>query len=201
MESHSSSSICIACSTAREAALWGFRVRPGSCPLALSFRPLDGIDAMLEEMSSREYVRDDLEAMVELDAECFAPPFRFNRVTMRKFAEAKNAWVRVAENDGEMAGFCIVHREKAAMEEFGYVVTIDVTKRFRGQGVGEWLLTEAEEWVRSWKGSGMLLHVFTGNHTAVRFYERMQYRKMELLRGFYGPGLDAEAYWKEFGDT
>ncbi len=156
---------------------------------------------MLEEMIEREYKRADLEAMVELDAECFAPPFRFSRDAMRQFAEAKNAWVWVVAKGSEIVGFCIVHRERAAMEEFGYLVTIDVAKKFREQGIGERLLTAAEEWVRGWKGSGMLLHVFTENHTALRFYERMRYEKVESLQGFYGPGLDAVASWKEFGDT
>lgn len=144
----------------------------------------------------RGYRRSDLEAMVELDEACFAPPFRFSLSAMRRFAEAENAWVTVAETGGALAGFCIVHRERGEREDVGYVVTIDVAAELRGHGVGERMLTQGEEWVRSWRGAGMLLHVFVENDGAVRFYERMEYQRAGVQRGFYGSGLDAALYWK-----
>jgi len=161
----------------------------------------DGVQAMSERFVFRSYERRDLEAMVELDAVCFAPPFRFSKVVMQRFAESANAWVRVIEREGVLAGFCIVHRERAELGNMGYVVTIDVAEQYRGQGLGERMLSEGETWVRGWKGAGMLLHVFTKNDGAVRFYERMQYRRVGVQIGFYGPDLDAAMYWKEFADT
>jgi len=152
---------------------------------------------MREQVELREYDQRDLEPMVKLDEACFAPPFRFSRIAMRRFAEAENAWVTVAERDGEMVGFCIVHREKDGSEDLGYVVTIDVTEGSRGEGIGERMLSGGEAWVRSWQGAGMLLHVFAGNEGAVKFYERMGYERAEVQRGFYGPGLDAVLYWKD----
>ena len=157
--------------------------------------------ARLEAVELRRYERRALEAMVALDAECFAPPFRFSREAMQRFAEAGNAWGVVAEAQGELAGFCIVHLERAEAVDVGYVVTIDVAEGFRRLGIGERMLAEGEAWVRRSGGAGMMLHVFVKNDGAVRFYERLGYARVGGQRGFYGPGIDAAMYWKEFADT
>lgn len=153
------------------------------------------------DIALRGYEQSDLGAIVELDAACFAPPFRFSREAMRRFAEAANAWVVIAEEMDELAGFCIVHLEPAESVSVGYVVTIDVAEQFRRRGLGERMLTEGEKWVRGAGGAGMMLHVFVKNQSAVRFYEELGYKRVGDQRGFYGPGIDAAMYWKEFADT
>jgi len=152
---------------------------------------------MPERLQYRRYRPEDLDAMAELDAACFEVPFRFSKRAMRRFAEAENAWVIVAEEEDRLAGFCIVHRERAEPSEIGYVVTIDVADSWRRKGVGEHMLSEGEAWVRSWKGAGVLLHVFVKNKGALRFYARMGYGRVGLQQGFYGMGMDAALYWKE----
>ena len=149
----------------------------------------------------RSYESRDLDAIVELDAECFDPPFRFSKTAMRRFAEAENAWVVVAVAEGALAGFCIVHMEQAESLDVGYVVTIDVAVGFRRRGLGEQMLAAGEAWVRASGGAGMMLHVFVKNDAAVRFYERLAYKRVGAQRGFYGPGIDAAMYWKEFSET
>jgi hypothetical protein len=73
----------------------------------------------------RSYKPADLPALVQLDQACFDPPFRFGTPTMRRFAEAENAWVTLAEENGNLTGFCILHRERADTMDIGYVVTIE----------------------------------------------------------------------------
>lgn len=149
----------------------------------------------------RNYYSDDLDAMVALDALCFDLPFRFSREAMRRFAEADNAGVILAEAGQELTGFCIVHCEQSVGPPLGYVVTIDVAERWRGQGIGERMLSDAEAW--AWRGNcvGMMLHVFVRNERAMRFYERLRYRRVGLQKGFYGAGLDAAMYWKDLTST
>jgi ribosomal-protein-alanine N-acetyltransferase len=149
----------------------------------------------------RSYESRDLDAIVELDAECFEPPFRFSEAAMRRFAEAENAWVLVAESEGAIAGFCIVHTERAKSFNVGYVVTIDVAAGFRRRGLGEEMLAAGEAWVRASGAAGIMLHVFVKNEGAVRFYERVGYKRVGGQRGFYGPGIDAAMYWKGFSYT
>lgn len=149
----------------------------------------------------RNYSSNDLEAMVALDASCFTLPFQFSHESMRRFAEADNAWVLLAEDGEGLAGFCIVHREQSVGPPIGYVVTIDVAERWRSQGIGGRMLSDAEAWVRSWKCVGMMLHVFVKNERALQFYDRMRYRRVGLQKSFYGPGLDAAMYWKDLTPT
>jgi [ribosomal protein S18]-alanine N-acetyltransferase len=157
--------------------------------------------ARQDAVEFRRYERRDLEAMVALDAECFAPPFRFSHDAMQRFAEAANAWAVIAQTEGALAGFCIVHLERAETVDVGYVVTIDVAEGFRRARIGERMLAEGEAWVRRSGGAGMMLHVFVKNGGAIRFYERLGYGRVGGQRGFYGPGIDAAMYWKEFADT
>lgn len=146
----------------------------------------------------RRYEPQDLDGIVALDAACFEPPFRFSKAAMRRFSEAENAWAVIAEAQGKLAGFCIVHLEPAETVQVGYVVTIDVAEGFRRRGLGERLLAEGEAWARASGGVGMMLHVYIENLPAVRFYDRLGYRSVGGQKGFYGPGVDATMYWKEF---
>jgi ribosomal-protein-alanine N-acetyltransferase len=144
----------------------------------------------------RGYERGDLDAIVELDAACFSPPFRFSKAAMRQFAGAENAWVLIAEAREEIAGFCIVHREQAQGSAVGYLVTIDVAERFRHEGIGQRMLARGEEWVSESGGEALFLHVYVKNEAAVKFYERSGYQRTGEQPGFYGPGIDAAMYWK-----
>jgi [ribosomal protein S18]-alanine N-acetyltransferase len=154
---------------------------------------------MSSEIFFRDYRATDLEAMFELDETCFAEEFRFDRKSMREFAEEQNAIVRVAEQaGGPIAGFVIVHVERVATEWRAYVVTLDVAPNCRLRGLGRRLMREVEASAMAAGVRWMQLHVFTGNPGAIRFYEGMGYERISVQRGFYGEaGLDAFVYGKE----
>ncbi len=79
--------------------------------------PFDEEEASADSVSSvhlQAYKPRDLVSLVALDAECFAPTFRFSTSAMRHFAEAENAWTRLALDGEELVGFCIVHLEQGA---------------------------------------------------------------------------------------
>ena len=154
---------------------------------------------MSSEIFLRDYRATDLEAMFQLDEACFAEEFRFDRESMREFAEERNAIVRVAQNGcGEIVGFVIVHVEHVATGWRAYVVTLDVAAECRQNGLAGRLMREVEA-CASVTGVGWIqLHVFTGNEGAIRFYERIGYKRISLRTGFYGEaGLDAYVYGKE----
>ncbi len=150
-----------------------------------------------ESIVFRKYERGDLDAIVKLDAACFDPKFRFNKVAMRRLVEAENAWVLVADVRGEIAGFCIVDLEKSPGGAVGYLVTIDVAEGFRRKNIGERMLADGEAWVKTVGGGGMFLHVYVENDDAIRFYERAGYERTGEKPGFYGRGVDAAMYWKK----
>ena len=142
----------------------------------------------------REYREGDVDAMYALDLVCFEPVFRFSRRAMRRFAEARGAVTVLAEEEGKLAGFCIVQVEDGV----GYVVTLDVAPAWRRRGAARLLMEDVEARVQAAGGHAMELHVFVGNVGAVRFYEAMGYGRVRLAEGFYGRGLDGLVYGKRF---
>jgi [ribosomal protein S18]-alanine N-acetyltransferase len=145
--------------------------------------------------------------MVRLDAVCFREAFRFDRRSMRRFAEARGALVVVAEDtlvpddtgkDRTIAGFVIVQLEGATDQRYGYVVTLDVAPELRGMGLGGQLLTRAEQQVRAAGVRRMGLHVAVDNDAAIRFYERLGYACVGVAKRFYREAeLDGLIYIKE----
>jgi ribosomal-protein-alanine N-acetyltransferase len=151
-------------------------------------------------MRLRDYVSSDLDELVALDEVCFEPPFRFPRAAMRRFAEAQNARVTLAETtDESLAGFCILHIEPHTPHPVGYIVTLDVAPGQRRRGIAGELMQRAEDQAREAGCDAMVLHVFTGNAVAIRFYERRGYVFRQRVAGFYGPGTDALVYRKPLG--
>jgi ribosomal-protein-alanine N-acetyltransferase len=154
---------------------------------------------MSSEIFIRDYRATDLEAMFELDEACFAEEFRFDRESMREFAEERNAVVHIAEKvGGEIVGFVIAHVESVASEWRAYIVTLDVAPGHRKKGLATRLMREVEVCALAAGVRWIQLHVFAGNQEAIRFYERLEYQRIRLKRGYYGAaGLDAIVYGKD----
>jgi ribosomal protein S18 acetylase RimI-like enzyme len=149
----------------------------------------------------REYRHADLDAIFRLDQICFAAEFRFDRRSMRHFAEGPQAIALVAESgDGGVAGFVIVHVEWVSAEWVGYVVTLDVAPEFRRMGLAGVLMDEASRRVAAAGGHRIELHVYAGNAEAIRLYESRGYVRVGVERGFYGGQLDALVYRIELPD-
>ena len=144
----------------------------------------------------RGYQAQDFPALFRLDEICFAMPFRFSAGALKRFAETKRARVVVAEADGRAVGFCIVHIEPSRGGCSGYVVTLDVAPEWRRQGIARRMMLNAEATVRGEGCRSMLLHVFTENPEAIRFYERLGFQRSHTAEAFYAPGLDAFVYRK-----
>ena len=67
------------------------------------------------EIFLRDYRTTDLDVISRLDELCFAEEFRFDRESMREFAEERGAITLIAEDAAkELAGFVITHVEKTA---------------------------------------------------------------------------------------
>ena len=56
----------------------------------------------------------DLDRIVRLDERCFDEEFRFDRSSMKAYAEARNAVSLIAEKEGEIVGFAIAHIDRIA---------------------------------------------------------------------------------------
>jgi ribosomal-protein-alanine N-acetyltransferase len=147
-------------------------------------------------MILRGYGTGDLDAMHALDVVCFERPFRFSRSAMRRFAEANKALIVLAEIDGTLAGFCILHLENAEEARAGYVVTLDVAPAYRKRGIARAIMQRIEQQAADAGCSLIVLHVFTGNADAIAFYERLGFELSHREKNFYGIGRAALVYVK-----
>ena len=150
-------------------------------------------------MLLRGYQADDLDAMYALDVVCFERPFRFTRGAMRRFAEAKKARVTIAEENHALAGFVILHMEEAEEGRIGYIITLDVAPEQRRRGIAKLLMSEAERLAREAGCAALVLHVFTGNEGAIRFYASIGFVRSHREEEFYGVGMDAWVFHKRLG--
>jgi ribosomal protein S18 acetylase RimI-like enzyme len=142
----------------------------------------------------RDYRRADFASMLKLDQACFPPGIAYSKSELRAFLSAKTVETIVIERDGRIVAFVLGSRRGRTE---GHVITLDVTAGARRQGLGRRLMTELEARFRAAGIRRMQLETVVTNTIAVRFYERLGYRKAARLRNYYGPGLDAWSMEKE----
>ena len=118
---------------------------------------------MEDDVLLRRYRPEDLETIFRMDRACFEEPFRFDRRSMRRFAESRNSLVLIAERSaGDISGFVIIHIEAVAGLTTGYIVTLDVSPEQRRSGIATLLMTHGEACARNAGASAMKLHAYTG---------------------------------------
>jgi len=148
-----------------------------------------------------------------LEEACFEPPFRFGRRYMKSLVGREDAATWVAEQDGEIAGFGIVHWEnlraragrptpqpagKPAVhgEVVAYLETLEVRPDLRGRGaVGE-LLRRCEESARAAGAETIGLHVDAENGAAIGLYRAHGFERQGRVERYYPQGRAAEVYVK-----
>ena len=134
--------------------------------------------------------------MYELDLLCFASPFRFDLAAIRRYADAVDAVVVVAETDHMLSGFVILNLMGTRGSSSYYVTTLDVHPSWRRHGIATRLLAEAEG-LAVYKGVKVIdLHVFCGNEAAIAFYAGQSFTRGQRYKDFYGSSLDAWGYSK-----
>ncbi len=149
-----------------------------------------------DAITLRDYRPGDDAAMYALDLECFAPPFRFTRRAMRRFAEQPGAIAILSETNTQppqLAAFVIAHMEGRT----AYIVTLDVAPAFRRRGLARTLMTQTESHALAAGASEIALHVFTGNSDAITFYESLGYSRLRMAENFYARGVHALVYKKQ----
>jgi ribosomal-protein-alanine N-acetyltransferase len=141
-------------------------------------------------MLFRDYRPSDFESLWKLDRECFPPGIAYSRSELQAFLSRKAAETIVAESEGRIVAFVLGWRRSHTE---GHVITLDVTASARRQGLGRQLMVELEGRFHVAGVRRVQLETAITNAIAIGFYERLGYRRVARLRGYYGSGLHA---WK-----
>ena len=143
----------------------------------------------------------DLPALLALDQVCFPEPFAFGLATMRSeaFSPGAETWIAQAVNTEEIAGFAIWRTEETLPAQSSYLVTLDVAPASQRRGLGSSLLALWEQRAGMAGAATGYLHVWAGNTAAIRLYRSADFQRVDRHPDFYGSGLHAFVYPKQFG--
>jgi ribosomal-protein-alanine N-acetyltransferase len=139
----------------------------------------------------RPYSSGDFDTLYEIDQACYPPGIAYTKRMMRWFLKVGGAECIVAEAEGRVAGFIILHYEAGS----GHIVTLDVLAACRRRGIGSHLLHEAERRLAAKGAQRIELETATDNAPAIAFWLKHGYRKRSVIPRYYLDRVDA--YWME----
>lgn len=125
---------------------------------------------------------EDLDELYLIDRVCF-PKHYFPKSFIRSLLEHPSSVGLVAMCSGRIVGFTIGVVEGKGM---GRIYTLDVLPEFRRRGIGSLLLEKLEEEFARRGVVKCRLEVMDGNVPAIRLYSKMGYRKVGVIKDYYG---------------
>ena len=154
-------------------------------------------------MKVRAATAEDFEALWQIDQNCFPPGIAYGRRELQWYMQLPRAFALVSEKNRKIVGFLLtsiaqVNSKKrgsgaalATIESVGHIITIDVLAKWRREGVGSTLLSQAEERLREEGCRTVLLETGVDNESAIHFYKKHGYSVMRTLPRYYLDSLDA----------
>jgi ribosomal-protein-alanine N-acetyltransferase len=136
----------------------------------------------------RNYQVEDLEVLCEIDRICFPEDIAFSRSEFVFYLNHPRSIAWVGERLGRILGFVVARIESPAR---AHVITLDVTPDARHRQVGTSLMNALHRELEVQKIGAAILEVSVHNLPAQRLYEKLQYRYLETLSGYYGGKEDA----------
>ena len=136
----------------------------------------------------------DLDALYEIEAECFAAPWH-KSILREELRAGMGPYVYLkAEMKGSIAGYTVFNCEDRIL----HLLRLGVAKKYRRFGLATQLLAAAEEIACYKKCSRIKLEVRASNPEAALFYESFGLRLLSRLNRFYTDGETALIYGGHF---
>ncbi len=149
---------------------------------------------MLQGVNFRNIKEDDIPKIVAIENETFSDAWTTQNLCETYHQE--QAFISVAEADGELVGYCIIYY---VLDE-GEMVRIAIDQKFRHQGIGQALLNYTGEVCQEKGVCKILLEVRESNVEARRFYVNYGFKEDGIRKKFYdNPKEDAVLMSKEIG--
>lgn len=127
----------------------------------------------------RKMTEQDVEIIAKLEQDTFADAWTVKGI-YETFCE-RQAFVTVAEEDGQVVGYCIMY---CVMDE-GEIARIAIDKKMRRQGLGNGLLDYTFACCREKKITRFLLDVRESNEGARYFYKNHGFKEDGIRKNFY----------------
>jgi [ribosomal protein S18]-alanine N-acetyltransferase len=133
----------------------------------------------------------DIDALVRLEAECFASD-KLSRRSFLRFAKSPSAAFLIAcraDRKEDPVGYAIVLFRRGGRSARLY--SIAVSSEAAGRGAGSGLLAAAEAIARRRGAERLHLEVRADNPSAIRLYRLKGYRELGARDGYYEDGMRA----------
>ncbi|AWR97316.1 ribosomal-protein-alanine N-acetyltransferase [Acidianus sulfidivorans JP7] len=142
---------------------------------------------------------DDIDQIIRINRETLPEnyPYYFFIDHAKEYSDA----FYVAEIEkGKIVGYIMPRIELGfsnikslpALTKKGHVVSIAVLEDYRNQGIGTELLKASMKSMKEvYNAEEVYLEVRVSNYPAIRLYEKLGFKKIKELRGYYADGEDA----------
>ncbi|WP_214748854.1 ribosomal protein S18-alanine N-acetyltransferase [Exiguobacterium sp. s189] len=137
----------------------------------------------------------DVEEVTKVEEASFSIPWT-KEAFMNEMLRNEQAIYFVAVHDKRVVGFVGVW----TIVDEGHITNIAVLPEFRGQGIGNQLLTELVAFAKSKELVGLTLEVRVSNVGAQKLYEQFGFMQAGRRRRYYQDNNeDAYIYWAKLG--
>jgi len=127
----------------------------------------------------------DIEELYDIEKECFNEE-AFSKKQILSLITSYNSISLGAIEKDQIVGFVIGTIYYERTELTGHVLTIDIRETHRRKGVGTALLQEMEKQFKEQGVTACRLEVREDNAPALRFYQKLGYKKIAELENYYG---------------
>ena len=122
--------------------------------------------------------------------------YQLEEIDYRTYLDDPHQTIFLAKVEGQVAGQVILRKNWNA---YAYIEDLAVDIQFRRQGIGQQLISQAEQWARVHHLKGIMLETQNNNVGACRFYEQCDFRLGGFDQYLYqgqNPATDEIAlYW------
>lgn len=150
---------------------------------------------MSDNVVVRRAERADLEALYEIELECFREE-AFPRYYIASFLDDPDFITLVITVGGEVVGYVVAKVDVFMGKRMGHIYSIAVKQAYRRMGLGSRLLRTVEEALRERGAKVCYLEAREDNIAAINFYHKHGYRVFEVLKDYYGDGKDGIRFMK-----
>ena len=134
----------------------------------------------MQKINLRVFDYHDIKDAAKLEKECFYLPWS-EKAFENSISEGLSYFVSARNEEGIFLGYAGMY--SAAGE--GYIYNIAVSKKYRVQGVGSALLNNLLEYSKKLGLSFLSLEVRVSNLSAIKFYEKLGFKKIGIRKNFY----------------
>ena len=162
---------------------------------AQTLRAFHRIDIGVGQIDLRLGVEGDLDAVAELEKECFSVPW--SRKSIADELTNDTAHFFVAKRFGSVIGYIGTN----IIADECYITNVAVTQKERRQGVAQALLEKAEETAKEHNCRFITLEVRPSNEAAISLYSGQGYKQCGLRKNYYtAPDEDGLIMTKYFSE-